>query len=264
MEKNPHLPKQDREPPLAKTCRQRRKALWTRVRSLLQWGLGALVFGANVGILFFLGFFLSQEKLDAFLQCMAAQMIWVSGIKLRVEGEENIDRDQTYILIFNHINFFDHFVLFRALKLRKLRGIEKESHFSWPIYGTFLRKIHILPIAPRGDTRRARASLEKAKDFLAQGYSMGIAPEGTRSIDGKLQAFKKGAFHLAIQTKATLLPVVLINMDRFNLKSQWDLHPCEVTVRILPPIDASTYHENQVTTLRNHCHRTIAMELKSS
>ncbi|MCB0326342.1 MAG: 1-acyl-sn-glycerol-3-phosphate acyltransferase [Bdellovibrionales bacterium] len=233
------------------------KKVWIRLRSCFQWILGGALFTANVAILFVLSFFKTQKQLDSFLQCLAAQMIWVSGIKIQHEGLEHLDRTKNYMVVFNHINFFDHFVMFRTLKLSKLRGIEKESHFSWPVYGTFLRRIRILPIAPRGDTKRALESLEKAKIYIKQEYSLLMAPEGTRSKDGKLQPFKKGAFHLAIETGVTILPVVFKGMDRFNLKGSIDLHPGPVTLSILPTIEAKKFSKDEVGELRDLTHQVI-------
>lgn len=203
-----------------------------------------------VVLIFILGRLLSKEKLEALLRCFTKQMVWVSGIDLHVHGLENLDRTKSYVVMFNHFNFLDHFVIYDVLKLR-LRGLEKEAHFHWPVYGRLMRLIGIIPIPPRGNTEKALESLEIAKNKINEGYSMLIAPEGTRTVDGNLGSFKKGGFHLAIQTQADILPVVFQGMYAFNKKHSKLLQPGRVDLYIEPAIPTKGLTEQDVTALRN-------------
>ena len=220
------------------------------IRSYIQWLLFGIVLTVYVSLIFLIGRFFSREGFEKFLQTFTKHMIMVSGIDLHVHGQENIDRKKSYVVMFNHFNFLDHFVIYNALKLR-LRGLEKEAHFHWPVYGTFMRQIGIIPIPPRGNTEKAMEALQIAKNEMQNGTSMLIAPEGTRTITGKLGPFKKGGFHLAIQTQSDILPVVFKGMYRFNHKKTKLITPCRVDLFIDSPIPTQGLTEKDVIGLRD-------------
>lgn len=220
------------------------------IRSYIQWFFFGLTILLYVSFIFVCSFFLKPHQFEPILRMLTRQMIWISGIDLHVHGEENIDRKKSYVVMFNHFNFLDHFVIYHALKLR-LRGLEKEAHLHWPVYGTFMKQIGIIPIPPRGNTEKAMAALQIAKAKIEEGTSMLIAPEGTRTIDGKLGTFKKGGFHLAIQTQTDILPVVFKGMYQFNHKNTRLLIPGRVDLFIEQPIPTKGFMDEDATRLRD-------------
>ncbi|MCB0272955.1 MAG: 1-acyl-sn-glycerol-3-phosphate acyltransferase [Bdellovibrionales bacterium] len=183
---------------------------------------------------------------------MSKIFLLISGVKFIIHGRENIDYQKTYIVTFNHFNFFDHFFLYHVLKL-KLTGLEKEQHMKIPLYAQFMKIAGIIPIPQRGNTEKALKGLETAKQRMKQeGYSILIAPEGTRCRDGRLGSFKKGAFYMAVQTQSDILPVVFDkNMYRFNKRGQFLLTPCEVHVSILPSISTQGMNETHISSLKD-------------
>jgi 1-acyl-sn-glycerol-3-phosphate acyltransferase len=220
------------------------------MRSYIQWvGFGFLL-AFYVGLIFILTLFIKSDKLEPILHLFCRQMLWVSGIELHLHGIENLDRKKSYVVMFNHFNFLDHFLIYYALHIR-LRGLEKEAHFHWPVYGTFMRQIGIIPIPPRGNTEKALEALEIAKKEMQKGTSMLIAPEGTRTVDGNLGKFKKGGFYLAIQTQSDILPVIFQGMYAFNQKKSKLLTPGRVDLFIEKPISTQGMTENDVVSLRN-------------
>lgn len=188
---------------------------------------------------------------------MSRLFVWISGVRLTVTGQENIDPDQTYIVTFNHFNFFDHFFLYAQLGL-KLAGLEKEQHAKIPIYGSFMKIAGIIPIPQRGNTEKALEGLERAKTKMKEeGYSILIAPEGTRCREGKLGSFKKGAFFMAIQTQSPILPVVYSgNMYHFHGRGRFILRPCDVTLTILPAIQTKNMQDSHANVLREDLRKT--------
>ncbi len=220
------------------------------IRSYIQWFLFGCVLTLYVGLIFLLGKILSKNNLEKLLQTFTKHMVLVSGIDLHVHGEENLDRSKPYVVMFNHFNFLDHFVIFHALKIQ-LRGLEKEAHFHWPVYGQLMRLIGIIPIPPRGNTEKALEALAIANQRVSEGVSMLIAPEGTRTKDGKLGTFKKGGFHLAVQTQADLLPVVFKGMYTFNQKGNKLITPCRVDLFIEQPISTKGLNDSNVNQLRD-------------
>lgn len=210
--------------------------LWDIVRSAYLWIIGGLtVFVAVVWM--FIRFKLNPKyDVHPFFMKLSPLLTRLSGIKLTVVGQENIDPDQGYIVTFNHLNFFDHFLLYQAFG-KPLIGLEKESHMKWPVYGSFMKSAGIIPIPPRGNTERAMQGMEQAKAKLIEGKSILIAPEGTRCREGKLGPFKKGGIYMAIQTQTPILPLVYdAGMYSFNRRSSFFLRPGPITLTILPPI----------------------------
>lgn len=125
------------------------------------------------------------------------------GVRVRLVGELPLDR--AFILVGNHVNLLDPFVLCCALP-RPATGLEKRENFRLPIYGWVMKRWGIIPIT-RGDTDAAKRDMGRAKEVLdARPAWVVVFPEGTRTRDGTLGPFKKGAAHLALSTGVPLVP----------------------------------------------------------
>lgn len=222
----------------------------TYMASAIRWiaFVAALVF--FVGIFALLTLFFHHTRLEFWLRAFARTMVAIAGIDLRVRGTENLDRAKAYVFVFNHTNLFDLFAIYLAIP-QVARGVEREDHFRWPVYGLFLRRVGQVPIPPRGDTRRAIAALDKAKALFRSGISVAIAPEGTRSATGELLPFKKGAFHLALDLEADVAPVVLRGMYAIQRKGGWLIRPGTVDVEFLPPIPTRGLAGDAIPRLRD-------------
>jgi 1-acyl-sn-glycerol-3-phosphate acyltransferase len=96
---------------------------------------------------------------------------------------------------------------------------------------------------------------------LKQGTSFLVYPEGSRSNDGRLQRFKKGAFVMAIKAAVPIVPVACAGAHRVIRKKEWRIRPGEVTVEFLPPIDASQYGMEQRDALATRVHDAIGRAL---
>ncbi|MFH1263831.1 MAG: lysophospholipid acyltransferase family protein [Pseudomonadota bacterium] len=224
------------------TPKLHRRTPWVYFRSVLQWFIGGIAMCIATLLVFTIGIVVPPYRLDPFLKIFCHVVIWISGIRITVHGLEKLDPKKAYLFIFNHINIFDHFVMYASMPHR-LRGVEKEVHFRWPVYGWFIRRIGQVSIPPRGDTTRALQSLDRAKKVIEDGISVAMAPEGTRSRDGELQPFKKGAFHLAIQMNATIVPLILVGMYKINRKKDWLIYPGPIDVYFEDPIEVSKIPE---------------------
>ncbi|MNS31852.1 1-acyl-sn-glycerol-3-phosphate acyltransferase [compost metagenome] len=183
----------------------------------------------------------------------------VAGLKIRVRGAEHIDPNKGYLYMTNHVNLMEPFIDMPCIP-GWVAAIEKKENFKLPIYGLLIKAWGNIPI-DRGDSASAKQSLEDAKAQLARGTSVAIMPEGTRSKDGKLQPFKKGGFHLAIETGATILPYAHKNLDKFNRKGSLWLKPTEIEVVFTPPVDASQYTKDQIDELMARVRGQIEAEL---
>ena len=147
---------------------------------------------------------------DARLRSWSARLLAHAGVRVSVEGLAHLgDGREVFLVMSNHQSHYDVPVLFQALPLR-LRMIAKQELFRVPIWGEAMRVSGFVAI-DRRDRDRAIASLALAKRrMVEEGVSIWIAPEGTRSRDGRLGPFKSGGFHLALDAGLRVLPVTLV------------------------------------------------------
>jgi len=158
----------------------------------------------------------------------------LTGITLNVEGEEHIWTHRPAIFIFNHQSSLD--VLIGAKLLRRdLTGLAKKEVRNNPILGPFFAAAGIVLI-DRSSHGNAMKTLEPVVEAINSGISLGLAPEGTRSASNKLGPFKKGAFHMAMQTGVPIVPVVIINAGEALPKGAVIIRPSTVDVKVLPPV----------------------------
>jgi 1-acyl-sn-glycerol-3-phosphate acyltransferase len=136
----------------------------------------------------------------------------------------------------------------------------KESLFKWPIVGQAFTLARFIPVN-RSDRESAIASVEKAAEAMREGQSFLIYPEGTRSPDGRLQEFKKGAVALAIRAGVSIVPVLCSGAQRVMAKRSLVIHPGEILVKFLDPIDASKYTWEERDVLRKQVHDVMAAGL---
>jgi 1-acyl-sn-glycerol-3-phosphate acyltransferase len=103
--------------------------------------------------------------------------------------------------------------------------------------------------------------MDSCKDRLSKRVSVMIFPEGTRSRDGELQKFKDGAFRLAIETGAPILPLVLDGTFPALQKGDWRFGVTDAEVRVLAPIETTGLTLDDIPVLRDRVHTVIADEL---
>lgn len=135
----------------------------------------------------------------------AGVILGLSGVQVRVEGMSRIPRDRPVIYISNHQSHFDVLALTRALP-GQYRVVAKKELFAIPVFGWALWLAGFIKI-DRSDRDKAFRSLDVAARKIARGRSVLIFAEGTRSRDGSLRPFKKGAFVLAIKSACPIVPL---------------------------------------------------------
>jgi 1-acyl-sn-glycerol-3-phosphate acyltransferase len=160
------------------------------------------------------------------------------GLRTRVEGVENIPPG-TCVFAANHTSNADGPAIVGAIP-RRIAILAKKSLFAIPIVGTAFRQARFVAV-DRGKRGSAMASVELAAEYVKQGTSFLIYPEGTRSWDGRLLPFKRGAFLLAIRAGVPVVPVACAGAQRILPKKSLRIRPGEVVVRFCPPIDAAPY-----------------------
>lgn len=183
---------------------------------------------------------LTRELVDQRCDELGRGCLEEAQIDLVVKGLERLDLSQPYLFMSNHQSLYDIPILFAALKGR-LRMVAKHELFRVPIWGQALAVSEFISI-DRKDRFKAVQSLKEAGRIMQSGINVWIAPEGTRSRDGKLQPFKKGGFMLALETGAKIVPVVIKGADRVIPPKSFRLRLGQrVEVEFGDPIDASAY-----------------------
>ncbi len=179
--------------------------------------------------------FNNDSKIFHVVGCLWAKMLlWAAGITVHVEGYRPAD-SCTFFICSNHASQMDIPVLYASLNLNFFFVAKKEL-FKIPFFGLIMKAAGHIPI-DRENPREAVKALDEAKKRLEQGSSIVLFPEGTRSQDGRLQAFKSGGFRLAIRSKKDILPVALSHTQFTLPKGSIVPKPYTVSVRIGNPVE---------------------------
>ena len=176
-----------------------------------------------------------------------------------VEGREHVAEGVAYVMTSNHQSLVDILVLFRLF--RHFKWVSKIENFRIPLIGWNMRLNRYIPLV-RGQRESVVRMMAMCEETLAEGSSVMIFPEGTRSADGRLKPFKSGAFELALRTKAPILPIALDGTARALPKRGYLLqgkHP--IRVRVLAPLDPATYGPETPESLAERVRQLIAREL---
>lgn len=181
-----------------------------------------------------------------------------SGAKVKVSGLENLNEDEQYVFISNHRSYLDTAALFRYAG-KRIGLVAKKELLKAPVLGQGMHFVNIISI-DRSNPERARQSMEKARSVMENGYSFGVFAEGTRAMPGELLPFKKGAFHLALQTNSKIVPVAFRNTDRMMGKKTGVAYAGTIEMIVLPPIQTEG---REVTELLQETRSMIANELSA-
>jgi 1-acyl-sn-glycerol-3-phosphate acyltransferase len=190
----------------------------------------------------------------------ARNWLKLCGARIKVRGLENLKDGENYVFISNHRSYLDTATLF-AHTSRRIGLVAKKELLKVPILGVGMGFVNIIAI-DRTNAERARRSMEKAREVMKQGYSFGVFTEGTRALPGELLPFKKGAFHLALQTDAPIIPVAIKNTDWLMGKKTGVAHKGTIEMVLLPPIETKGAENDDLMELLRKTREAIAEELK--
>jgi len=187
--------------------------------------------------------------LDRVVKLVCRMLPAVFGVTVRVHGTWRLDRESTYVFMGNHVNIFDPLIIFGEIP-NFVRAIELEDHFSWPVWGTMVRRLGNIPIS-HTNPRQAVRSLALAGKLLASGTSIGILPEGHRTRNGELGHFMRGPFRLALKAGVDIIPMAMVGAyERKNVHSPV-VHPGRMDLVFGSPIRYQEYRHMTDTELRD-------------
>jgi 1-acyl-sn-glycerol-3-phosphate acyltransferase len=228
--------------------------MMARFISILFW----LFFGASSLLLFPIAaliwlatspFDRRRVVLHAFTCLWASLYTWCNPLwRVRVVGRDKIRPGARYMMVANHASAVDIFVLFRLF--RHFKWVSKIENFRVPCIGWNMRLNGYIALR-RGDRSSVVAMLEACARTLAQGSSVMMFPEGTRSRDGNLQPFKAGAFEIAKRSGVPILPVIVEGTRRALPKKGLWVARADILVRVLDPISPETFGSDSADALAN-------------
>src|ERR1700729_967006 len=186
-----------------------------------------------------------------------------AGIKIEIDGYENIPTGRSCIFMCNHVSNLDPPVVLPLLPGRSSVLLKKEL-MSIPILGRAMRLAKFVPVV-RGHRRdAAQASVEAAADALRSGLHILVYPEGTRSLNGRLSTFKKGPFFLAMETQAPIVPIAISGTQAMMRKGSNAIAPGLARIQLLPAIEPSHYatREQLLLAVRAAIADALPVEMK--
>ena len=184
----------------------------------------------------------------------------LTGIKVNVTGREHLDPDQTYVFVANHQSYLDAAPLF-AFTGRRMGMIAKKELLNAPILGFGMGHVNVIAI-DRANRERAVETLKIVNERLRAGISFGVCPEGTRAKPGQMLPFKKGAFHLAVQTGVPIVPIALKNADMLMGRGLAEAWPGTIDMVMMPPVDTSWVKDGRdLDSLVDQVQRMIMKEM---
>jgi 1-acyl-sn-glycerol-3-phosphate acyltransferase len=223
------------------------------------WTIAATFVLGSTAVLFSY-FSKTGNSVHGVAQLWGRSILWVSGIKVQVDGLEYIDPDRSAIYMSNHQSNFDIPVFFSALPVQ-FRWLAKAELFKIPIFGRGMRGAGYISI-DRSDRKSAVKSLARAAESIRNGKSVLIFPEGTRTSDGNLLPFKSGGFILAIDAGVPIVPMAVHGTFEVMPKHRNIIRRDRVRIVLRPPIDATAYTRHAKNELMEHV-RSAILEAKA-
>ena len=163
----------------------------------------------------------------------------IAGAMIKLVGFEKLDPQGTYIFMSNHVSNLDPPVLIPIIP-RRTSVLAKRELWRIPILKKALDLVEIVPV-DRSSRDAAIQSIRRAGEVMRHGINMTIYPEGTRSRDGRLLPFKKGPFHLAMETGNPVVPVTILGTYEMMPKGSWIARSGTATLVFHAPLDPKQF-----------------------
>lgn len=187
--------------------------------------------------------------------CWAPGLLWAAGARLEVQVDEAIDWSRPHVFLMNHQSAIDIPVAFSVLR-SPLHFVAKRSLAYVPFVGWYMWATGMI-FVDRTRSARAVASLRRAGERIRAGASILAYPEGSRSRDGTIRPFKKGAFVVAIESQVPVVPVAIAGADRVLSSTGFRVRPGTIRVRIGAPIPTAGLRRGDRDRLLVQVHRRI-------
>jgi 1-acyl-sn-glycerol-3-phosphate acyltransferase len=181
-------------------------------------------------------------------------MIWariacaVTFCHFRTKGRENIRKGQSYVFVSNHQGAFDIFLIYGYLGV-PIKWMMKKGLGKIPFVGFACRKAGFI-FVDSSTARAAQKSVIEAGRKLTNGNSLAVFPEGSRSQDGHLKRFKKGAYQIAVEQNLSIIPITLNGPYKVMPSGSWNIRPHRIEMIVHQSVIPSKKGESDKETLQ--------------
>jgi 1-acyl-sn-glycerol-3-phosphate acyltransferase len=186
----------------------------------------------------------------------ARGLLWSSLLRVEVERERPLAAGERYVFLANHQSLFDIPAMLVAVP-GQTRFLAKASLFRIPVFGWALRIGGFVPV-DRRDRSNARKSFASALDRLRHGASILIFPEETRSLDGRVQPFRKGGLLLALKSGMPAVPVGIEGTFEVQKRTSFVIRPRTLRVRFGAPVALAEESVRKLPELGEALRGTVA------
>ena len=183
-------------------------------------------------------------------------------IRVEVEGAENLEPGQTYVLISNHQSLFDTPILLAYLPV-SFRFLYKKSLNRIPFLGWHLFLSGHIGVERKNPTK-AQESLDHAAHKIRSGTSVVLFPEGTRSYDGLMRPFKRGSFRLALKAATPVVPMTIVDSHLVMKRGRVTVYPRTVKLIIARPVSVEGLEEEDAGKLLDTVRAVVSRTLEST
>jgi len=217
-----------------------------RALLLLSFWFGSIAFIAP----FVIALFLLTKRENAIynpVRLFIRAGLFMVGVKVEVTGLDRLDPARTYLFAPNHQSFIEVPLLVTYLG-RNPAYLAKKELFKYPIFGYGIGLIGVVPV-DRSNSKNAVASAQLAAENLRRGKDYIVYTEGTRSRDGRLLPFKKGAFVMAMEAGAPIVPITISGCTAVMPKGEVKVYPATVRITVHDPIETKSYSRESLPEL---------------
>ncbi|HJY85371.1 MAG TPA: lysophospholipid acyltransferase family protein [Candidatus Acidoferrales bacterium] len=239
------------------------KELYLVMRSMLRWAASGIFFFVVCSILVLLAVLIDPRKNDRPQRMLSRNVLRLAGVGFEVRRSAGFDPRRTSFFVVNHVNLFDPFVLYSAIP-QFVRGLELESHFKIPVYGWMMKRFGNVPVPDHSRLSDLKRMWRLTRAALDRGISLVVFPEGGRTRDGHVGAFKDGVFRMARQSGYPIVPVSIVGSYEFNRKGDWMLRPSKIVVYIHDTIEMQGLPKEEIEALRDRVHRLVSAPVEES
>ena len=229
------------------------RKLWGVYQVIACW-LFTVLFCALSGLALLLTFrMFSYALASRLLRIYGRGMCWISRIEVIIEGEEHLSTEAPCVIAMNHTSLIDIFVISSHMPPR-LVVVGKKEILLVPFVGQLYWLMRFITV-DRKNSVRAVASMKRANRLIEENkLRVLVAPEGTRTKDGSLGPFKKGAFFTAMELQCPIISMVMAGSYALHPSGQLSTTPGRVRIRVLPSMDTSTFTRENLQEKADELH----------
>ena len=155
-------------------------------------------------------------------------MLWITGADISYIGRENVPKDRAVLYVGNHNSYFD--ILLTYSQCPGLTGyVAKSEMLRYPLLRDWMKRLYCV-FLDRSDLRAGMQIILTCIDYIKNGISICIFPEGTRSKDGQMQPFHEGSLKMAAKTGCPIIPMAISNSAQIFENHMPFVRPCKVIV----------------------------------